>query len=223
MTLWAIVPVKPLRRGKSRLAEVLSQEERTALNSQLLAHTLDTLTSIPDIEHVLVISRDQAALALAREHGARTVQENGAPKLNVALTRATVIAKSYGTRGVLIVPADLPLLTTEDVSAMLALAKAPPVVVVAPDRRHEGTNALLVCPVGLIEYEFGPGSFKNHCDRACKAGARLEVCELPSLSLDMDLPEDLEAMNKAFDGYTNVFSRKSMVQNQPLKETRTLR
>ena len=28
MTLWAIVPVKPLCRGKSRLSAVLSQEER---------------------------------------------------------------------------------------------------------------------------------------------------------------------------------------------------
>ena len=41
---------------------------------------------------------------------------------------------------------------------MLDRAKDPPVVVVAPDHRREGTNALLVCPVGLIEYEFGPES-----------------------------------------------------------------
>ena len=47
MTLWAIVPVKPLRWGKSRLAGVLTQDERTDLNSQLLAHTVDTLTAIP--------------------------------------------------------------------------------------------------------------------------------------------------------------------------------
>jgi 2-phospho-L-lactate/phosphoenolpyruvate guanylyltransferase len=198
MTLWAIVPVKPLCRGKSRLAEVLSQTERTELNRRLLIHTLDILTSIPDIEHVLVISRDQAALALAREHGARTVQEAGAPKLNVALMRATIVAKNYATQGVLIVPADLPFLTGEDVRVLLSYAKQPPVVVVAPDRHHEGTNALLVCPIGIIEYEFGPGSFERHCNKARKAGARLEICELPSLSLDMDFPEDLELMNKSF-------------------------
>jgi 2-phospho-L-lactate guanylyltransferase (CobY/MobA/RfbA family) len=39
MTLWAIVPVKPLRRGKSRLADVLSQDERTNLNRHLLENT----------------------------------------------------------------------------------------------------------------------------------------------------------------------------------------
>jgi 2-phospho-L-lactate guanylyltransferase len=192
MTLWAIVPVKPLRRGKSRLANVLSQEERADLNRKLLIHTIDTLTAIPEIEQVLVVSRDQAALALAREHGARTVQEKGAPQLNIALARATDLVKNYVTRGVLIVPADLPLISPEDVRAMLERVQAAPVVVVAPDRHRQGTNALLVCPVGLIDYDFGPDSFQRHCDRAQQAGARLEICELPSLALDVDLPEDLD-------------------------------
>jgi 2-phospho-L-lactate guanylyltransferase len=200
MTLWAIVPVKPLRRGKSRLSPVLTEEERADLNRRLLMHTVDTLKSIAEIEHVLVISRDPAALALSREHGARTVQENGAPHLNVALARATLVAKNYATRGVLIVPADLPLITPEDVRLMLEKVQDPPVVVVAPDRRQQGTNALLVCPAGLIEYDFGPGSFKRHCERARAAGARLEILELPSLELDMDLPEDLELVGETLEG-----------------------
>jgi 2-phospho-L-lactate/phosphoenolpyruvate guanylyltransferase len=196
MTFWAIVPVKPLRSGKTRLAKILTQEQRVELNRRLLAHTVDTLAAIPEIDHVLVVSRDPSALSLARDHGARTVTENGAPKLNVALTRATVIAKSYATHGILIVPADLPLVKPDDVRLMLKLANPPPVVVVAPDQRRNGTNAMLVCPAGLIEYEYGPGSFQRHCDRAHEAGARLEVCELPSLALDMDLPEDLEQVRR---------------------------
>ena len=199
MTFWAIVPVKPLQRGKSRLAEVLTQEERLDLNRRLLAHTMDTLTAIPDIEHVLVISRDQAALALARDYGARTVQEHGAPQLNIALTRATIVARTYATRGVLILPADLPLITPEDIQILLARAVDPPVVVIAPDRRRQGTNALLVCPAGVIEYAFGPGSFQRHCARARQAGAHLEICELPSLALDMDLPEDLELVSETLE------------------------
>ncbi|MEE9188694.1 MAG: 2-phospho-L-lactate guanylyltransferase [Anaerolineales bacterium] len=202
MTFWAIVPVKPLRRGKSRLAGVLTEEERLDLNSQLLIHTVDTLKEISEIEHVLVVSRDQAALSLARAHGARTVQENGAPELNVALTRATIVAKRYATRGVLIIPSDLPLISQEDVYAMLELVKDPPVVIVVPDRKKEGTNALLVCPVGLIEYDYGPNSFERHCQRARQAGARLEICELPSLALDMDVPEDLELVSNELESWS---------------------
>jgi 2-phospho-L-lactate guanylyltransferase len=199
MTLWAIVPVKPLRRGKSRLAAVLTEDERADLNRRLLTHTLDTLMALSEIEHVLVVSRDPAALALAHNRGARTIHEYGAPRLNVALERATVLARSYATRGVLVLPADLPLITPEDIRLMLARIQEPPVVVVVPDRHRQGTNALIVCPAGLIEYQFGEGSFERHCTLARQAGARLEICELPSLALDMDLPEDLDQVSEEME------------------------
>jgi len=199
MSFWAIVPVKPFLRGKSRLAEVFSPEEREDLNRQLLSNTLNTLKEISEIEQVLVVSRDQAVLSLAREKGARTVQENGDPDLNIALERATIVAKTYSIRGVLIVPADLPLITSEDVYAMLKRVGEVPVVVVAPDRHRKGTNALLVCPAGLIEYEFGPNSFQRHCEFARRVGARLEICELPSLGLDLDIPDDLTALESELD------------------------
>lgn len=192
MTLWAIIPVKPLRRGKSRLAGALSEDERTQLNRTLLEHTLKTLSGIRELEEVLVISRDPQALTIARNHGARTVRENGQPELNTALKRATVIAQVYATRGVLVLPADLPLITREDVLTLIQHADDPPVVVIAPDRHGKGTNALLMSPSGLIEYDFGEDSFQRHCDRVRESGARLEIVDLPSLGLDLDIPEDLE-------------------------------
>jgi len=137
---------------------------------------------------------------MARDLGARTVQENRHSDLNIALARATLVAKSYATRGVLILPVDLPLITPEDVQTMLDKIGEPPVVVVAPDRCYEGTNALLVCPAGLLEYEYGKGSFQRHCDLARKVGARLEICELPSLALDLDNPEDLELVAQGLAG-----------------------
>jgi 2-phospho-L-lactate guanylyltransferase (CobY/MobA/RfbA family) len=88
------------------------------------------------------------------------------------------------------------LLTREDILALIARATDPPVVVIAPDRHERGTNALLLSPANLIEYDFGENSFKRHCERARKAGARLEIVTLPSLGLDLDLPEDLELVRK---------------------------
>lgn len=196
MTIWAIIPVKPLRRGKSRLAGALSADERAELNQALLVHTLKTLSDVKELEQVLVVSRDPHALTIARQHGARTVREDGQPLLNTALTRATVIAKVHATRGVLILPADLPLISREDVLTLIERAGEPPVVVIAPDRRGKGTNALLISPSGLIEYDFGENSFQRHCERAKQAGARLEIVDLPSLGLDLDLPEDLEIIRE---------------------------
>jgi 2-phospho-L-lactate/phosphoenolpyruvate guanylyltransferase len=194
MTIWAIVPVKPLRRGKSRLAGLLTEEQRTRLNRYLLVHTLTILNDISEIEHTLVVSRDPAALALTRSMGGRTVLEDGAPQFNTAIKRATIVAQSQGARAVLVLPADLPLVEPVDLRAILKEGDRPPVVVIAPDRRLDGTNGLFINPAGLIEYGYGPGSFQRHSARTSEAGVRLEVVHSDHFGLDLDLPEDLDAL-----------------------------
>ena len=196
MTIWAIVPVKPIQRAKSRLAKVLSRDERATLSRQLLKNTLETLAGVTQVERTLVISRDSEALAIARCQGARTVAEWGNPQLNKALVRASLVAQGYGVSAVLVLPADLPFLTKEDIEKLISVSGKPPEVVLAPDRRGNGTNAILSSPPGLIEYDFGPDSFEQHIERAKAAGARVEICNLPSLELDLDVPEDLEYLQK---------------------------
>ena len=78
---------------------------------------------------------------------------------------------------------------------MIDFSSRQPVVAIAPDRHNEGTNALLVCPPGLIRYAYGIGSFARHCELARQAGARLEIVHRPGLALDLDLPEDLDLFN----------------------------
>ncbi len=195
MTIWAIVPVKPLRRGKSRLSAVLSEDERLTLNKKLFKHTLEILKQAEGLEQVLVVSRDPQALSLARDYEARTLQEDGAPHLNIALARATMVAKTYNARGVLVLPADLPYLSVADVMCLLAASEPAPVVAIAPDHHRKGTNALLVNPAGLIEYDFGEDSFESHIRRTEAAGGRVAVCDSPGLVYDIDLPEDLDRLN----------------------------
>jgi 2-phospho-L-lactate guanylyltransferase len=194
VTLWAIVPVKPLQRSKSRLGKILTREQRVALSQGLLIHTLEILTQTPGIDRILVVSRDSKALTLARQHGARTVLEQESPSLNRALSRATILARGYNVSSVLILPADLPLLTVQDLSTFLEAGRTPPVVVIAPDRRGGGTNALLCSPPGIIEYAFGQHSFARHVERAREAEAKIELCSLPTLAFDLDVPEDLELL-----------------------------
>lgn len=196
MSLWAIVPVKPLRRGKSRLSGVLSEEERTFLNYTMLANTLKALAGVSEVDHVLVVSRDSGALALARDFNAKTVQEDGSSDLNTALRRATIVAQLYAAQSVLVLPDDLPMITTESIQGLINLGNKPPVVVIAPDRRKDGTNGLLINPAGLIDYRFGPGSYQRHVEQAQRYRVRVEVCEDPALTLDLDSPEDLELLRK---------------------------
>jgi 2-phospho-L-lactate guanylyltransferase len=174
---------------------VLSEDERTALNKKLLIHTVDTLTQLPELEQVLVVSRDSEALAIARMHGARTVLEDSASHLNIALERATAVATTYAARGVLILPADLPNITPDDVRQLISTASHGASVVIAPDHHNTGTNALLVRPPGLITYSFGDNSFPRHMAQFESKGIKVEVLELPCLAQDVDFPEDLTFLN----------------------------
>ena len=194
MGIWAIVPVKPLRRGKSRLSGILNEEERARLNADMLSHTLTVLNELPQIQKVLVVSRDPAALTIARDMGAVTLQEDGAPHLNTALRRAAAVASVYNAIGVLIIPADIPLLKADDILKILSCSDTPPVVTLVPDRHRNGTNAMYQSPAGLIDFAYGIGSFQKHCERVGKTNARLEILETPSLGLDLDLPEDIELL-----------------------------
>jgi len=192
VTIWAIVPIKTLNRSKSRLSSVLDDKQREALSRKMLEQTLTTLKEVKQIAGILVISRDNAALRLARKLGVQTVQESGTPELNDALTRATQAVMAWNASGVLIMPSDIPFMARRDIEAMLKLANQPKVVVIASDRRDDGTNALLVRPPGLIEYRFGEHSFQRHVAETLEAGARLHIYESPDLALDVDIPADLE-------------------------------
>jgi 2-phospho-L-lactate guanylyltransferase len=199
MSLWAIVPIKPLRRGKSRLSEILSEEERAQLNHQLFLNTINVLREVKSISNILVVSRDSDVLTEARDLEVRTVTENGTPELNNALRRASLFSKMFSNEGILIVPADIPLLTPKDVEEFLCNRTKPPMIVISPDRRKKGTNMLLIDPADLITFSYGKDSFDIHRELARSKGAEVIVFENDRIALDLDLPEDYELLkSKAF-------------------------
>ncbi len=207
MTTWAIIPVKPLRDSKSRLAHILSADERANLTTTILQHTLQVLADAPSVYRALVISRDPAILKLARQAGAYTFGEGEKLGLNVALVRGSHVAAAQGASSILVLPADLPFLSVGDVETMLSSAS--PVngnrpagstngagyantraVAITPDRTQEGTNALFLCPPLGFEFQFGPGSFQRHLQEAERLGITCRVVHAPGLKFDLDTEED---------------------------------
>lgn len=196
MSLWAVVPVKPFRQGKSRLSSVLSEDERYMLNSTLFGNTLRSLTSAIGISQILVVSRDSIVLSMSREFGARTIQEEGPSNLNNALKLATGFAVMSGAQQLLVLPADLPLLNTMVVEEIIGRGGKFRQMVISPDRKQDGTNALMVSPADAIEYQYGPGSYKKHLAQACKKDLQIEVYQSKVLELDLDFPEDLDILRQ---------------------------
>jgi 2-phospho-L-lactate guanylyltransferase len=194
MSLWAIVPVKPLKRSKSRLSGVLSDDERAVLNYTMLGNTLKTLKQVSTIDELLVVSRDPKILSLARSYKARTIQEDSSAPLNVTLSRAAFLSQAFASQMVLILAADLPMLSPEDIYNFLSCVGQPPEIVIAPDRKKRGINCLLVNPAGLVEYKFGSGSYDYYVSASIEKNIRLVESNIPSLSFDLDTPEDLEQL-----------------------------
>ncbi|MBI5958469.1 MAG: 2-phospho-L-lactate guanylyltransferase [Chloroflexi bacterium] len=191
MSVWAIVPIKPLSKAKSRLADVLTPEQRERLATELLLRTVRLLLPLTSIQGVLVISRDTKALAMVRELGAQTVQESGPPELNKALLRATQVLRTRGSESVLVVPSDMPLLSGQDIDNVVELGRYQKSVVIAPDWHEQGTNLLLVRPPGLIPYHFGENSFTEHQRLVKEADAGLLIYRSERVSLDLDTASDL--------------------------------
>lgn len=207
MQLWLIVPVKPLAQGKSRLSPLLSAADRHRLARDLLVHTLAAAVDVDGLAGVLVISRDEEALTLARAAGVKVLAEDAnlagtgddpEDPLNRALGQARDVVVSQGADAVLILPADLPLLSAEEIRrvARLAADRARGMVIAASG--DGGTNALLIRPPDAIDFAYGPGSFQAHIRNAQAADLPVEIVESAALSLDLDSPDDLHTWQTMF-------------------------
>jgi 2-phospho-L-lactate guanylyltransferase len=191
---WAVMPVKSFDMAKSRLDGVLTLAERRDLARSLMDTALRALVDSDCFERVIVVSRDEAVLDFATELGAEAMREEGPPDLNEALRSVRSLAIASGADSLLVLFSDLPNVTAEDIRALVEASRTCSVVI-GPDRRAEGTNALLLRPTDAIEYAFGGLSFEKHLAAASRAGFEVAVLRREGIGLDVDFPEDLAAMN----------------------------
>lgn len=196
MSIWAIIPVRPLEEGKSRLAEALTQAERQRLNQRFFRQTLDVTAAVVGRERTLVVSRSEALLSIARSLSFETLLEAEPRGLNTALTQAATAVQQRGATGVLSVSCDLPFLIPDELRALLEVAHQGDGLAIASDRPGTGTNALVMSPVGAIPYLYGIGSFAAHQAAARAAGLTLNVVRRAGLSFDIDTPDDFEQMEE---------------------------
>jgi 2-phospho-L-lactate guanylyltransferase len=191
MALWAILPVKPFASAKLRLAPVLRPAERRMLALSLFRRTLGIVGQFAVLSDAVVVSRSREVLALARALGAIPLKETGAPGLNVALARAARFARSHGATRLLILPSDLPFLDREDLRALASADCA-----IAPDRRGEGTNALVWPTLPHPVFHFGANSFLRHRLAARSYGLAPCLIRRRGLSCDIDTPADFAQANR---------------------------
>lgn len=171
------VAIVPIRTGaKRRLAHALSGDARRRLVDELFRRVLDVLRGAG--LRTIVLSPTPRTDVQGAE-----VWLDAAAGLNAALDDAV---RSLGTP-VLVVHADLPAVSADDINALL---DSPGDVVIAR-ARDDGTNALLMRkPMRCV---FGPSSAIAHAMRARSLGYRAVVVDRPGLALDVDDEASLSA------------------------------
>ncbi|MEL7625619.1 MAG: 2-phospho-L-lactate guanylyltransferase [Anaerolineaceae bacterium] len=195
MSLWAVLPVKPLEKGKSRLHDCMEAEELCRLNRFLFEETFQKLRSCGSIDHVLVVSQDENVLEYTRQSGGVALQENLLSSLNSAVTQALNHILEIDPGEVLIVPADLPWMTCEDLEDLLELRQDGKFMVIVPDWHQWGTNAILISHPDLFTPQFGRHSFQKHCRQAANQSLELVVWLNNNIQRDLDTPQDLITYN----------------------------
>lgn len=193
-----VIPIRSLSDGKTRLAAVLDPAARSALTREMLDGVVRAAVETVSRAEVVVISPDPDALAEVERVDPAIrllLQDPARPGLNSALEQAAVVVRGMGVSTILILPADLPLVSSADIDNLLR-RDAP--VVIAPDRHRTGTNALMVRLDAFGEpfvFQFGEGSFGKHQDEAARLGVDAMTATAPGTSFDLDTPEDLAQLD----------------------------
>ncbi|HTW38637.1 MAG TPA: 2-phospho-L-lactate guanylyltransferase [Steroidobacteraceae bacterium] len=185
----AVVPLRSLE-GKTRLGSALSAAQRAELVRVMAAHVIDTVSTAPGVERVHLLTREPD---LAPRNCSRLADPGGG--LNAAIAAAAREVRALGAERMLIVHADLPFLTREEIDA-LVLALADDALVAAPDRAEAGTNALGFSLARPIATCFGPGSLLAHRLVAEDAQLSFRLVRSAGLACDIDEPAQLEALRE---------------------------
>jgi 2-phospho-L-lactate/phosphoenolpyruvate guanylyltransferase len=180
------VPVKSLAGAKRRVAPDLTPLERGALTLAMLEDVLDAAQSVTGWQ-TWVVSPDEIVLEIAVRRGVTSVPEEK-PPLASAIRQVERLATEREVDALAVLPGDLPLITTEALTA--ALRTLGPVVL-ARSHDEAGTNLLLRRPPKAIPARFGPQSFRRHLDQAAARGLPAAVVDRRELSFDLDLPSDI--------------------------------
>src|SRR5262245_52796788 len=192
--VWAIVPVKRFAKAKSRLAAVLGCRERHELARNMFEDVLEALLRCQDVlAGTIVVTADGQAAAIGRRRGATVVSEEDDRGINAAVRLAVDRLGASTEAGVVVVPSDMPQLSSRSIAAAVEAISSPSTLAIAAACRDGGTNLLACRPAAAIPLHFGRSSFMRHTRAAQHAGLSVRALQVPELLLDIDRPDDLWA------------------------------
>jgi 2-phospho-L-lactate guanylyltransferase len=186
---WVIVPVKALGDAKQRLAAVLPLEARRRLMLVMLHDVLAALKQVETLGPIVIVSPDPHVARIAEREGLRLLREARSTGHSAAVAAGLAFAKSHGATRALTLPADVPLVTADEIRSVIdSEVKG---LTIVPSRDGDGSNAIVFEPLDALILSFGIGSFARHTAQAAERGIACRTLSFPGIGLDIDSAEDL--------------------------------
>ena len=186
-----VIPVRAFDDAKSRLSGVLSARDRRELAIECARRVIG---SIPGAD-VFVVCDDDEVAEFARHLSATAVRVD-VEGLNAALTAGMPrVLEDRPDQPVIVAHADLPFgERLRDLWSELSPTWSTSTVVIGPDDEHDGSNVVILGSEIVTRWRFlyGAGSFTAHVAQSRDLGVEPLVVDDVMLSLDLDIPRDLE-------------------------------
>ena len=185
----ALIAIKERARCKTRLADVLRPPERIDLVRSMLTAVLAAAGNAQTVHQVFVISRERDTVPAEIPVLADTGES-----LNTALVQAHTMVREFGCHEIVVLPADLPLITSAEIDELVRAARAGGFAM-ATDAAGVGTNALCLMSTQPFRFQFGPDSRHLHLQEAQRLGSSPQVVHLAGLEFDVDSSADLDLLD----------------------------
>lgn len=198
MKTFAIVPIKRFENAKTRLSSILDTDDRIRLSLLMLEDTLQILSAVHSLSQLITVSADKRVGEIAVKYGANFLLEEKERGVNSAVALADSYCMKKAADATMVIPHDLPLLDSTDISKACELAENESrCIVICPSLRYDGTNMLLRKPPSVIATFYDADSYNMHVKAAIRLGIPVKRLLSKGLVHDIDTPEDaLEIMKE---------------------------
>jgi 2-phospho-L-lactate/phosphoenolpyruvate guanylyltransferase len=187
-----VIMLKPVEMGKTRLRTCLSDTDRHALIYSMLEDVQSAVLRAQLADQVWVATKDPVAGEIGRNRGVTVFDEGHMNGLNAAVKRGAMSCLEQGIDHYLVLPADIPLVSPEDVDFLLQTNPGTASCVkIVPSADGAGTNALFLSPPNVISPSFGINSSHVHARSAREKGIPCHIVQNRRISVDVDRPDDL--------------------------------
>ncbi|MCP4302244.1 MAG: 5-amino-6-(D-ribitylamino)uracil--L-tyrosine 4-hydroxyphenyl transferase CofH [Gammaproteobacteria bacterium] len=191
--MWIVLPLKATGPVKSRLAKVLSPEQRHGLMTAMVRDVLVAAAACPDVDGILLVSKDPDVSSLADDCGADMLSLEQDKDLNSAVTAATDHLYDRGVARALVLHGDMPLMRPSSLTQIIEQGRHYDLALL-PCRHGQGSNAMLVSLPAKFRFQYGCDSFQRHRADARRLGLDVGTLDEPDLALDVNSADDLEAL-----------------------------